>query len=75
MGFAGDVSEESLSLMKEYAQGLRCWRSRDFAGASQSFERLAETDPPARFFLKRCMQHMHEPPGPGWDHIHDLDSK
>ena len=75
LGLAGDVTEEGLSLMKEYAEGLRCWRSRDFAGACRSFERLSETDPPARFFLKRCRQLMQEPPGPGWDHVHALDSK
>ena len=75
MGMAGGIAQEHASLMEVYAEGLRCWRSRDFAGACQHFERLSETDPPARFFLKRCRQFMQEPPDAGWDHIHDLDSK
>ena len=75
MGLAGDMTEESTSLVEGYAEGLRCWRSQDFAGACRSFERLSETDPPARFFLKRCRQLMQEPPAPGWDHVHALESK
>jgi adenylate cyclase len=75
MGLAGEMTEETVSLMKLYAEGLCCWRSRDFAGACRSFERLSETDAPARFFLKRSRQLMQEPPDSGWDHIHALDSK
>lgn len=75
MGLAGNVTQEDLWLMKGYAAGLRCWRSQDFAGASRSFERLSETDPPARFFLQRCRKLLQDPPAPGWDHIHALDSK
>jgi class 3 adenylate cyclase len=75
MGLAGEMTEERVSLIEIYAEGLRCWRSGDFAGAARSFERLSETDPPARFFLKRCRQLVQEPPAAGWDHIHALDSK
>jgi adenylate cyclase len=75
MGLAGDVTQEDLWLMKGYAAGLRCWRSQDFAGACRSFERLSDSDPPARFFLQRCRKFMQDPPALGWDHIHALDSK
>ena len=75
MGLAGGTTGARAWLMEGYAEGLRCWRSRDYVGASRSFERLAETDPSARFFLKRCRHLIQEPPGAGWDHIHDLDSK
>jgi adenylate cyclase len=75
MGLAGDVADEDVSLMKVYAEGLRCWRSKDFAGACQSFERISEADPPARFFLQRCRQLMQAPPASDWDHIHALDRK
>lgn len=75
MGLAGNVTQEGASLMQAYAEGLRCWRSQDFAGACRNFEPIAETDPPARFLLKRCRQLLQEPPAPGWDHIHALDSK
>lgn len=75
MGFAGDIGQERASLMQVYAEGLGCWRSQDFAGAGRRFERLSETDPPARLFLKRCRQRMQEPPDADWDHVHNLDSK
>ncbi len=75
MGLAGDVTQEDLWLMTGYAAGLRCWRAQDFAGACRSFERLSESDPPARFFLQRCRQLLQDPPAPGWDPIHALESK
>jgi len=75
MGLAVNLTEGQVSLMQVHAEGLRCWRSRDFAGACRSFERLAETDPPARFFLQRCRHLLQEPPASDWDHIHALDSK
>jgi adenylate cyclase len=75
MGLAGDMTEEQTLLMQVYAEGLHCWRSRDFAGAGRNFERLSETDPPARFFLARCKHLVQERPGADWEHIHDLDRK
>jgi adenylate cyclase len=75
MGLAGEVGEACVSLMKCYAEGLRCWRAQDFAGACRSFECIPEADVPARVFLKRCRQLMQEPPASGWDHVHALDSK
>ena len=75
MGLAGDMTEESTSLVEGYAEGLRCWRSKDFAGACRNFERLSETDPPTRFFLMRTRQLLQYPPPPGWDHIHTLEAK
>ncbi|NJO33729.1 MAG: hypothetical protein HC869_11880 [Rhodospirillales bacterium] len=75
MGLAGDVTEEELSRMKVYADGLRCWRSQDFTCAVLSFERLSATDPPSRFFLERCRELIENPPASGWDHIYSLHSK
>jgi adenylate cyclase len=75
MGLARDVTEKEVSRMQVYADGLRRWRSQDFAGAGQIFERLSATDPPARFFLERCRQLIQNPPAPGWDHIYSLHSK
>jgi adenylate cyclase len=75
IALADDLTDEQRTLMRVYADGLACWRSRDFAGAGRSFERLAETDPPARFFLQRCRKLMEQPPAADWDHIHTLESK
>jgi len=75
MGLVGEITDEQKLLMKLYAEGLRCWRSGDFAGACQNFERLAKTDLPARYFLKRSSEFIQEPPPSDWDHVHTLDSK
>jgi len=75
MGLAGEVTDECQRLMKGYAEGLRCWRAQDFAGASRGFESISEVDPPARFFVQRCKQLMQQPPTPDWDHVHALESK
>jgi adenylate cyclase len=75
LGLAGEVTDEAQWLMKAYAEGLRCWRAQDFAGASRSFESISEIDPPACFFVQRCRQLMQQPPTPGWDHVHALETK
>lgn len=75
IGLAGEAMSMPVPEMEAYAEGLRCWRAREFADASRNFERLAETDPPARFFLQRCKLLLQELPGPDWDYIHNLDSK
>jgi adenylate cyclase len=75
LGLAGEVTDEAQGLMMAYAEGLRCWRVQDFAGASRSFESISEVDPPARFFVQRCKQLMQQPPTPDWDHVHALETK
>jgi adenylate cyclase len=75
MGLVGRITPETSALIEAYAEGLRCWRWRDFAGACRRFEGIAEADPSSRFFLTRCRHLMQEPPPADWDHIHVLDSK
>ena len=75
MGIAGEITDEIQSMMKTYADGLDCWRSKDFAGASLCFEQIAPRDPPARFFLQRCRTLLHAPPGEAWSHVHELERK
>jgi adenylate cyclase len=75
MAVAGEVTDECQRLMKAYAEGLRCWRAQDFAGASRSFESISEIDPPACFFVRRCRQLMQQPPPPDLDHVHALETK
>ena len=75
MGLVGRIAPETSALMEAYAEGLRCWRLRDFAGACCRFEGLAEADPSSRFFLTRCRPLMQEPPPTDWEPIRVLDSK
>ena len=75
IALADELTEEQRTLIEVYAKGLACWRSGDFAGASSHFERIAESDPPALFFLQRCRKLIEEPPPADWDHVHTLESK
>ena len=75
MGIAGEITGEIQSMMKTYADGLDCWRSKDFAGASLCFEQIAPRDPPARFFLQRCSVLLDASPGEAWSHVHELERK
>lgn len=75
VGLAGDMDDQRRALTSTYAEGLGAWRERDFARALGCFERLAETDPPSRFFAERCRQLVAAPPAADWDHIRALESK
>jgi adenylate cyclase len=58
-----------------YAQGLKCWRSRDFAGAVEAFGRYLQDDPPALLFRERAKNLLNSPPDTNWSPINALDSK
>lgn len=75
IALADELTEEQRALIEVYAKGLACWRAADFAGASGHFGRIAESDPPALFFLQRCRKLIVEPPPADWDHVHALGSK
>ena len=75
LGVASELSDTHRTLISTYAEGLARWRQRDFSGASSSFQRLVETDPPSRLFLQRCRQMIAQPPPADWDHIQVLESK
>jgi adenylate cyclase len=75
MGLAGQISQESAAILKVYAEGLRCWRTRDFAGACRNFEKISQRDPPAQHFLERCRPLVDRPPPSDWSPIHVLDRK
>ncbi|MEO8651591.1 MAG: adenylate/guanylate cyclase domain-containing protein [Hyphomicrobiaceae bacterium] len=75
IALAAELTEDQRTVIASYADGLACWRSRDFPGAISHFERYAETDPPAQFFLQRCRKFIEQPPAADWQHIHTLESK
>jgi class 3 adenylate cyclase/CHASE2 domain-containing sensor protein len=58
-----------------YAEGLKCWRARDYAGALRYFGEFADRDPPSSSFQRRAAILMREPPGLQWSPITVLDSK
>ena len=56
-----------------YAEGLACWRARDFAGAAARFAQIAAADPPAALFLERASAFVRCPPDPGWEPVSVLE--
>jgi adenylate cyclase len=58
-----------------YAEGLACWRARDFEGAAAAFARIAGKDPPSALFLERARKYAAHPPGPDWEPVNTLEGK
>ena len=58
-----------------YAEGLACWRARNFTGAVKCFESIAHCDPPSARFLKRARELALHPPGPDWEAVCTLEGK
>jgi adenylate cyclase len=71
----GRESPEQAARAAIYAEGLACWRARDFAGAVRCFARIADVDPPAARFIPRAQQFAAHPPGPDWEPVFTLEGK
>jgi adenylate cyclase len=72
---AGMETTTQKACASAYAEGLKCWRSRDFAGALRYFGEFADRDPPSSSFQRRAAILLREPPGLEWSPITVLDSK
>ena len=72
---AGQETPEQTSRVAAYAEGLACWRARDFRGAIVHFARIARADPPAALFLERAKRLDLSPPGPDWEPVNSLEGK
>jgi adenylate cyclase len=72
---AGRETTTHKACASAYAEGLKRWRSRDFAGAFRYFGEFADRDPPSSSFQQRTAILMREPPGLEWSPITVLDSK
>ena len=71
----GAESAVQTKLAAAYAEGLACWRARDFAKAADAFERMAETDPASALFAKRAQAFIANPPPPDWTPVNTLEGK
>lgn len=58
-----------------YAEGLACWRAREFAKAADAFGRTAEMDPASALFGKRATALATNPPGSDWTPVNILEGK
>ncbi|MBR0842734.1 adenylate/guanylate cyclase domain-containing protein [Bradyrhizobium liaoningense] len=71
----GAESTEQTKVAAAYAEGLACWRAREFAQAADAFERTAGTDPASALFGKRARALEANPPPPDWTPVNTLEGK
>ena len=68
-------SAEQKKVTALYAEGLACWRAREFAKAVDAFDRLAKVDPPSSMFAKRARALVANPPPLEWTPVNTLEGK
>ncbi|WP_441234131.1 CHASE2 domain-containing protein [Bradyrhizobium sp. 930_D9_N1_4] len=68
-------SAEQAKVAAAYAEGLACWRAREFAKAADAFGRAAEADPASALFAKRAKSLAANPPPPDWTPVNTLEGK
>ena len=71
----GAESDAQAKVVTAYAEGLACWRARDFAKAADAFETAAKADPASALFAKRAKSLSTNPPPPEWTPVNTLEGK
>lgn len=71
----GAESAEQAKVATAYAEGLACWRAREFAKAADAFESMAKIDPASALFAKRAEALTASPPPPDWTPVNALEGK
>jgi adenylate cyclase len=72
---AGQETPAQSAHAQIYAEGLACWRKREFASAAELFASIADVDPPSALFMQRAKKLMLSPPPPDWEAINTLEEK
>lgn len=72
---AGHETPEQSRVAAAYAEGLACWRRREFDRARQCFDRVADVDPPSASFSKRAREFSDKPPPSDWVPVNILEGK
>jgi adenylate cyclase len=68
-------TEEQGKVAAAYAEGLKCWRAREFARAVEWFDRTAGVDAPSALFRKRASEFVANPPPADWTPVNTLEWK
>ncbi|MDA9479183.1 adenylate cyclase [Bradyrhizobium sp. CCBAU 65884] len=68
-------SAEQAKVTAAYAEGLACWRAREFAKAADAFGQTAKTDPASALFAKRAQAFTANPPPADWTPVNTLEGK
>ncbi|UWU91418.1 adenylate/guanylate cyclase domain-containing protein [Bradyrhizobium sp. CB1015] len=71
----GAESAEQAKMAAAYAEGLACWRAREFAKAADAFDGVAKIDPASARFAKRAKMLTETPPPPDWTPVNTLEGK
>ncbi|WP_375305474.1 adenylate/guanylate cyclase domain-containing protein [Bradyrhizobium sp. A11] len=71
----GAESGQQAKVAAAYADGLACWRARDFAKAADVFRQMAAVDPASALFAKRASALAAHPPAPDWTPVNTLEGK
>ena len=71
----GAASGKQMKVAAAYAEGLACWRAREFARAAEMFEQAAEIDAASALFGKRARVLAATPPPPDWTAVNVLEGK
>lgn len=71
----GAESAEQKTVAAAYAEGLACWRAREFAKAADAFEGAAMNDPASNLFARRAKAYSINPPPPDWTPVNTLEGK
>lgn len=71
----GAESAGQKKIAAAYAEGLACWRAREFARAAGAFGRMAEMDPASALFGKRATALATDPPRSDWTPVNILEGK
>ncbi len=72
---AGRETKEQSAKAAAYAEGLACWRAREFRRAMDCFARVSAQDPPSALFRDRAKRLADNPPPPGWEAVNTLEGK
>ncbi|MHC2878399.1 class 3 adenylate cyclase [Bradyrhizobium barranii subsp. barranii] len=71
----GAESAAQTKVATAYAEGLACWRAREFAKAVEAFDGVAKIDPTSALFAKRAKALAANPPSPEWTPVNTLEGK
>ncbi|QDP24342.1 adenylate/guanylate cyclase domain-containing protein [Bradyrhizobium cosmicum] len=71
----GAEKAEQKTVAATYAEGLACWRAREFAKAVDAFEGAAMNDPASSLFARRAKAYSIDPPPPDWTPVNTLEGK
>jgi adenylate cyclase len=78
LGRQGEVGRERLDRLKLFQQALKFYRAQDWDKAELQLLNLQKSEPDSGLygaFLERIAFFRANPPGEGWDGVHDFDTK